>query len=189
MNTYLILLRGINVGGKNKVPMATLKKQLESLGFANVITYIASGNVILQSNKRADEIKELIEAMLPRSFKLDSDLIRVLVITHDQLRAIIKNKPVGFGDQPDIYYSDVIFLMGIDTDLALTVFDPREGVDAIWPGDTVVYTQRVGALRTKSRLSKIIGTPAYKSMTIRSWNTTTKLLHLLDTINTDQNNN
>ena len=65
MKTYVVLIRGINVGGKNKVPMAALKKCLEELGFSNVSTYIASGNVILESDKRADEIKAQIEAALP----------------------------------------------------------------------------------------------------------------------------
>ncbi|MFN2195678.1 MAG: DUF1697 domain-containing protein, partial [Anaerolineales bacterium] len=60
--------------------------------------------------------------------------------------------------------------------------NPREGVDQVWPGDDVIYSQRLSALRTKSRLSKIMGTPAYKSMTIRNWNTTTKLLEILKKI-------
>jgi uncharacterized protein (DUF1697 family) len=60
------------------------------------------------------------------------------------------------------------------------VFSPKEGVDRIWPGQGVVYSQRLSAQRTKSRLNKIVGTPAYKSMTIRNWNTTTKLLSLLE---------
>ncbi len=180
MNTYVILLRGINVGGKNKVPMATLQKCLQVLGFSDVTTYIASGNVILRSDKPAPEIKTLIEEVLPTTFKLDSELIKVLVLSHDQLRAVIDNKPPGFGDQPDKYYSDAIFLMGIDSNEAMSVFSPREGVDNIWPGRGVIYSQRLGELRTKSRLSKIVGTPAYKSMTIRNWNTTTKLLQILN---------
>ena len=60
-------------------------------------------------------------------------------------------------------------------DEAMAVFDPREGVDRVWPGRGVIYSQRLSAQRTKSRLSKIIGTEAYASMTIRSWATTQKL--------------
>jgi len=70
--------------------------------------------------------------------------------------------------------------MGIDSTDAMSVFDPREGVDRVWPGDGVIYSQRLSSQRTKSRLSKIVGTPSYRSMTIRSWSTTTKLLELLD---------
>ncbi len=179
MITYLILLRGINVGGKNIVPMLGLKSCLEELGFANVSTYIASGNVILESNKPASEIEAQIEAALIKSFKLDSDLIKVLALTRNQLQAVIDNKPQGFGDQPEKYHSDAIFLMGIDAAQAMPVFNPRQGVDRVWSGDGVIYSQRLSAERTKSRLSKIMASPLYKSMTIRSWNTTIKLLDIL----------
>ena len=180
MTTYLVLLRGINVGGKNSVPMARLRELLQELGYSNVSTYIASGNVILGSSKGPGAIKAEIEAALPRAFKLDSELIAVLVLTHEELRAMIRDKPDGFGEQPDKYFSDAIFLMGLSAAEAMRGFDPREGVDTVWPGDGVIYSQRLGALRTKSRLNKVMGTPAYKSMTIRNWATTTTLLELLD---------
>jgi uncharacterized protein (DUF1697 family) len=184
MNTHVLLMRGINVGGKNIVPMAGLKRCLEELGFSNVATYIASGNVILASNKRPDEIKAQIEQALPKRFKLDSELVKVLVLSRSQLQAVINNKPEGFGEQPEKYHSDVIFLMGTDSAQAMPVFDPQEGVDKVWPGDGVIYSQRLSSMRTKSRLSRIIGTPAYQSMTIRSWNTTIKLLNILDEMDT-----
>ncbi|HEY9378269.1 MAG TPA: DUF1697 domain-containing protein [Jiangellaceae bacterium] len=179
MKTYVILMRGINVGGKNKVPMADLKARLEELGFANVVTYIASGNVIVQSDKRPDEIRAQIEDALTKSFKLDSELIKVLVLTRQQLQAVVDNKPAGFGEQPRKYHSDAVFLMDIDADQAMPIFKPREGVDKVWPGDGVIYSQRLSAERTKSRLSRIVSSPLYKSMTIRSWSTTMKLLDLL----------
>jgi uncharacterized protein (DUF1697 family) len=179
MNTYGVLLRGINVGGKNIIPMAGLKKSLEELGFADVSTYVASGNVMLASDKPADQIKARIEAALTKSFKLDSDLVRVLVLSRKQLQAVIDHKPKGFGEQPGKYHSDAIFLMDIDAVQATPVFNPREGVDKVWPGDGVIYSQRLSAKRTKSRLSKIMASPLYKSMTIRSWNTTIRLLDML----------
>jgi uncharacterized protein (DUF1697 family) len=70
--------------------------------------------------------------------------------------------------------------MGIDAPTALKVFDPRPGVDEVWPGTGVIYSQRLSAQRTKSRLGKIVGTPAYKSMTIRSWATTLALLERME---------
>ncbi len=182
MYSYVLLLRGINVGGKKIVPMVGLNSCLEELGFAHVSTYIASGNVILASDKSAAEIEALIEVALITNFRLDSELIRVLALTHKQLQAVIDNKPEGFGGQPEKYHSDAIFLMGIDAAQAMPVFNPREGVDKVWPGDGVIYSQRLSAERTKSRLSKIMASPLYKSMTIRSWNTTIKLLDILKRI-------
>src|SRR6185295_20179112 len=102
-------------------------------------------------------IKDRIEKALPASFKLHSELIKVLVLSRKQLQAIIDNKPKGFGEQPEKYHSDAIFLMGIDSAQAMPVFDPREGVDTVWPGDGVIYSQRLSAKRTKSRLNKIVG--------------------------------
>ena len=81
MTTYLVLLRGINVGGKNKVPMAALRTTLEGLGFENVSTYIASGNVFLDSDLTAPKVASKIEAALPKAFKLDAELIKVAVLS------------------------------------------------------------------------------------------------------------
>ena len=182
MHTYLILLRGINVGGKNKIPMAEFKLFLEEQGCTNVTTYIQSGNVILQSNLDAKALNQKIEENLPKEFKLDSSIIKVLVLTKEELQQIVNNRPTGFGDQPEKYHSDAIFLIGTKAAQAMPVFSPREGVDKVWPGDGVIYSQRLSAQRTKSRLSKIVGTPAYQSMTIRNWNTTTKLLEMLEKV-------
>ena len=180
MTRYLVLLRGINVGGRNKVPMAALRELLESNGHTKVATYIASGNVILSSDRTAAAIKRELEEALPRAFKLDSELIAVLVLTRAQLRGVVRKRPKGFGDKPDTYNSDAVFLMGIDARTAMQVFDPRPGVDEVWPGKGVIYSQRLSAKRTKSRLNKAITTPLYKSMTIRSWSTTTALLELMN---------
>lgn len=179
MKTYVVLIRGINVGGKNRMPMVELRKCMEELHFSDVSTYIASGNVILRSAKTAGAIKAEIEKTLPKRFTLDSELLKVHVLSRAQLQAVVDRKPKGFGDQPKKYHSDVIFLMDITAAKARTVFDPREGVDTIWSGKDAIYSQRLSSQRTKSRLGKIVGTPAYKSMTIRSWSTTTKLMELL----------
>lgn len=180
MKTYIVLLRGINVGGKNKIAMSELKKHLEDAGFEDVKTYIQSGNVLLQSNLSARALGEKIEALLVKQFSVDGSIIKVLALTTEQLTSIITKKPSGFGDSPETYHSDVIFLMGITAAEAMEVFKPREGVDAVWAGDGVIYSQRLSAERTKSRLNRIMGTPAYQSMTIRNWNTTTKLLALAE---------
>jgi uncharacterized protein (DUF1697 family) len=179
VTSHLVLLRGINVGGRNKVPMAQLRSVLEDLGFSNVSTYIASGNVLLDSELSAAKVASTIEDALPKAFKLHSELVRIAVLSRAELEAVVKRRPKGFGDQPAKYHSDAIFLMGIDGDEALAVFSPRDGVDSVWPGDGVIYSQRLSAERTKSRLNRIMGTPAYGSMTIRSWQTTMALLELM----------
>jgi uncharacterized protein (DUF1697 family) len=178
MTRYVVLLRGINVGGKNPVPMARLREVLGDLGYEDVVTYIASGNVILSSDHKPDRVKREIEEALPKAFTLHSELVAVHVMNARQLQAIVDDRPTGFGDEPGKYHSDVIFLMGISATEAMDAFDPRDGVDAVWPGKGVIYSQRLSAQRTRSRLSRIASSPHYKSMTIRNWATTTKLAEL-----------
>ena len=78
MKRYVALLRGINISGKNKVPMAELKKGFEKLDFEEVKTYLNSGNVIFSSDE--DDTKKLIDqiqVMIKNQFKL---VIPILVI-------------------------------------------------------------------------------------------------------------
>jgi uncharacterized protein (DUF1697 family) len=181
MSTRVVLIRGVNVGGKNKVPMADLRECLGGLGASDVTTYIASGNAIVDTDVPGAEFAARIEQELPRRFHLDDELVKVLVLDAEQLRAIVEERPEGFGEQPTVYHSDAIFLMGgLDVAEAMAAFQPREGVDVVWPGDGVIYSQRLSAERTRSRLNKIMSSPAYKSMTIRSWQTTLKLVELTD---------
>ena len=177
---YIALLRGINVGGKNKVPMGELKACFEDLGCENVRTYIASGNVMFESDTSSAELTEKIQEALPKKFKLDSELIKVLVLSREQLQQVIDQAPEGFGTDPGKYHSDAIFLMGIPSDEAIKIFNPREGVDKVWQGDLAIYSQRLSAQRTRSRLSAAMSSPLYKHMTIRSWQTTATLLELLN---------
>lgn len=173
---YIALLRGVNVGGKNKLSMAELKTCLDGLGLRNVKTYINSGNVLFKSGERADALSRKIEQALIKAFNFDSDLIKILVLSETRLESIVHNAPEGFGKTPAKHHSDVVFLIDVDTKEAFEAFELNPEVDAIWLGEGAIYFRRLSAKLTKSRLSKIVGKPVYKSMTIRNWNTVTKLL-------------
>jgi uncharacterized protein (DUF1697 family) len=174
---YVALLRGINVGGRNKVPMADLRAVVEQVGHADVSTYIQSGNVLFTSTKPRAEVESELEARLEQRFGFP---LVVVVRSHAQLRAVVDQAPAGFGKKPEQYHSDVMFLRApLTAAKAMKVVKLRDGVDQAWPGRGVVYFARLSARRTQSKLSSIVGTPEYALMTIRSWATTTKLLELL----------
>ena len=174
---YVALLRGINVGGRNKVPMADLREVFETAGHAEVSTYIQSGNVLFRSPTAGPVLEREIEAHLEQRFGLP---LVVVVRSLRQLRTVVKKAPAGFGTEPDTFHSDVIFLRAPLTGTqAMTVVKLRDGVDEAWSANGVLYFQRLSTQRTKSRMGQIVGTPEYKQMTIRSWRTTTKLLELL----------
>ena len=134
---YLALFRGINVGGKNRVPMAELKACFEELGCEDVRTYIASGNVMFESSKSSAELTEEIQEALPRKFKLDRELIKVLVLSRDQLQKVIDQAPRRFGTDRGKYNSDAIFLMGIPSDEAIKISTQEKALmkfgKEIWP--------------------------------------------------------
>jgi len=175
---YVALLRGINVGGKNKVAMADLREAFEDAGHSAVRTYIQSGNVVFESGAPRAGLEDALERLLERRFHLP---LVVVVRSLTQLRKIVTSAPRGFGAEPGTYHSDVVFLKSpLTAKGAMRVVQLRDGVDQAWPGAGVVYFARLSAERTRSRMGRIAGTPEYQLMTIRSWATTTKLLELLE---------
>jgi uncharacterized protein (DUF1697 family) len=174
---YVALLRGINVGGRNKVAMPELRQAFADAGYDAVRTYIQSGNVLFESAAARRSLEDDIERVLEARFKTP---LVVVVRSREQYRGVVGDAPAGFGDEPETYHSDVIFLRGpLTAKQAMRVVSPRDGVDQVWPGKGVLYTARLNAELSKSRLGTIVGTPEYQRMTIRSWTTTTKLLSLL----------
>lgn len=183
MDRYVALLRGINVGGKNLIRMPDLKRCFEEMGFADVVTYIQSGNVIFAAGDAAGDragLVQRIEAGLAERFRYDAS---VVLRTRDELRAVVESAPPGFGSAPELYRYDVYFLkeplIAADT---LPQIPTRDGVDEVFAGPGVIYATRLISRATRSRLSRITSLPVYARMTIRNWNTTTKLLELLEEV-------
>ena len=178
IGNFVALLRGINVGGKNIVRMADLRAAFEAAGYRAVSTYIQSGNVLFESDRPRASLERDIETMLEDRFGLR---LVVVVRSHRQLRNVVDRAPEGFGAEPDVHHSDVIFLKApLSSRQALRAVDLRDDVDQVWPGTGVLYFSRRRERLTQSRMGRIVGTPQYQRMTIRNWNTTTKLLSLLD---------
>lgn len=175
---YLALLRGINVGGKNIIKMADLKACLEAAGFVDVATYIQSGNVLLTSADGVRRLTERLERLLSEEFAYRS---RVVMCSQSQLRRIVSSAPAGFGEEPSAYRYDVLFLKEpLTSAKAVKEVMVNDGVDAAFPGPGVIYFSRLEQRATQSRLGRLASLPVYQYMTVRNWNTTTKLLALMD---------
>jgi len=179
MTTYIALLRGINVAGKNLIKMPALKAAFEEDGFGDVATYIQSGNVLFAgAGARTTELTDRIETLLAEAF----DYVPTVVVRNrTQLRAIVDRTPKGFGTEPAKYRYDVVFLKEpLTAKVAMKSLQLKPGVDEAHAGTGVLYLSRLDARATQSRLNKIASSPIYPSVTIRNWNTTTKLLSLMD---------
>ena len=179
MPTYVALLRGINVGGRNLIRMPALAAAFEADGFGEVRTYIQSGNVIFTAPRTGSrELTRRIEAMLAEAF----DYVPTVVVrSRKQMRSIVDGAPKGFGSKPDEYRYDVIFLKEpLTAAKAIGEVPTNPAVDTSAAGTGVLYFSRLTAKATASRLGKIVGSPIYSRITIRNWNTTTRLMSLMD---------
>jgi len=175
---YVALLRGVNVGGRNKLSMTDLRAAFEDHGFGAVATYIQSGNVLFESDVPPAALEAEVEGLLERRFGVP---LVVVVRSHRQMRDVVAKAPPGFGAAPETYHSDTVFLKApLTAARAMLVVERREGVDQAWPGPGVLYFARLSERRTQSRMGKVVAKPEYQLMTIRSWTTTTKLVALLD---------
>lgn len=175
-NRYVALLRGVNVGGKNRVPMADLREVFETAGHAEVSSYIASGNVLFSSAESATALEQSLEKAIEARFGF---AIVVVVVSHTQLRRVVERAPAGFGW--DTHHCDTLFLkQPLTPAAAMKVVKLRAEVDQAWAANGVVYFARLSARRTQSKMGQMVATPEYKQMTGRSWTTATKLLALLD---------
>ena len=177
---YLSLLRGINVGGANIIKMTDLKACLEASGLENVATYIQSGNVFFETAETdSAKLVRKVERALSKAFSPYQ--ARIVLCSHAKLRQIVRKAPDDFGSQPEKDRYDVIFLRE-----SLTASEARKnvsikpGVDTAHVGPGVLYFSRLIAKASQSHLKRIVALPVYQDMTIRNWNTTSKMLTLMD---------
>lgn len=177
--TYLVLLRGINVGGKNIIKMADLRSCFEAEGFRDVTTYIQSGNVIFRSPSTGLRIlTKKIEGILSEAFDYEAS---VVMRSRKQMRAVVSDAPAGFGEQPKTYRYDVIFLKApLTATAAMEGVPTRPDVDEAWAGSGVLYFSRRIDQASRSYLSRLASMPVYQRVTVRNWNTTTRLLELME---------
>jgi uncharacterized protein (DUF1697 family) len=174
---YVALLRGINVGGNKKVPMADLKKALEKAGFANVKTLLASGNVIIESSeKKADNVRKLVEATIEKKFGFP---VPTIIRTMDEITTLIKSDPFkGIKVTPDIrlYVSfrgdatnkKTIKIPYKDPQFEFRILNVTDGEIINY----VVVDGTRGTLDAMAILEKEFG----KNITTRNWNTVLKLV-------------
>lgn len=179
MHRYIALLRGINVGGKNRMKMADLRECLHGMGARDVRTYIQSGNVLFCAPKQdVQKLTQKIELLLTKKFSYPS---RVLVLSEESFTEAVQDAPQNFGTEPKSYRYDVIFLIEpLTAEEAINAITLTEGVDTVHCGTHALYFSRLISKASQSRLVKIVTLPLYKNTTIRNWNTTTKLLQMMN---------
>lgn len=176
--TYVGLLRGINVGGKNKVDMKQLKGVFEDAGMRSVRTYINSGNVIFETPERGRaRVTQRLEKAIARRFGFE---VRVLLRDLKTMRTLVHAIPRGWTDDATMR----CYVMFLWSDVARPSVLRRipikpEMDDVLYIAGAIVW--RVDRKNiTRSGMTRMVSTPLYQQMTIRSVNTTRKLLELME---------
>ena len=179
MQKYIALLRGINVGGKNKISMPELKMMFKDNGYKDVVTYINSGNVIFSSyNNNEGEIRKNCEAAIEDKFNLN---IIVTIISAEDISAALHHAP-SWWDNDTQSKHNAIFVIPPATaaEIIEQVGIAKPEYEQVgYYGQVIFWSAPINTF-SRTRWSKIVGKPAYNSITIRNANTAKKLLQLLE---------
>jgi len=174
---YIALLRGINVGGNNRVPMPELKECFEGLGHKEVSTYINSGNVIFESSvKDKEQLVRDCEQAIQTKFGFH---VVCAIILATELHKALADAPSWWDKNPKDKHN-ALFVIAPAT--AQQIMDeagePKPEYEKIACSGPVIFWTAPLATFSRTRYHNIVGTKAYKSITIRNANTTKKLAEL-----------
>ncbi|MXY98721.1 MAG: DUF1697 domain-containing protein [Gemmatimonadetes bacterium] len=174
---YVALLRGINVGGRNKVDMKRLAAVMTAAGFEDVSTYINTGNIFFSAGEaEAGEAAGRLEELLAAEFGVTA---RALVRSADNLRRLAAAIPSEWAND-DRMKVDVMFLWPKYDDAGvLDRLDIKPAIDDVRYRESALIWQVDRRNLTRSGLMKLPGTDAYANMTVRNCNTVRKIAERL----------
>lgn len=174
---YIALLRGINVGGKNKIDMKFLKQTFEKVEMNDVVTHINTGNIIFSNKGQSKtELSRILEEAIWYDFGLQ---IKVVVRSVDEVKRIINAIPDTWKNDKDMK-SDVMFLWDeIDDESVIENLVIKPNIDTVKyvPGAILWSVDKKNV--TKSGMSRIVGSKLYKQVTVRNVNTARKIYELM----------
>ncbi|MDR1247572.1 MAG: DUF1697 domain-containing protein [Clostridiales Family XIII bacterium] len=177
MTKYISLLRGVNVGGKNKISMPELKTAFEKRGFENVVTYINSGNILFDSDLGLQEAKAACENLIEAGFGLN---IAVGVITAGHLTDALDHAPEWWNRDADSRHNAIFAIPPATAEeIRAAVGEAKPEYESISCYGSVIFWSAPLKTFSRTRWSKVVQSKAvYHLITIRNANTTLKLAAL-----------
>lgn len=175
---YIVLLRGINISGKNKISMIKLKNILERNNYTNVITYLNSGNIILESEFTKEEIANNINKIIKDIFNLD---IPVFVTIPSELERLLNNCPEWWGTNNKEVYDNLIFIIPPTKyeDIYNAIGEPKEEIEKIKElNNYIFWSFNLKNYRKSNWWVKTASTDIKDKITIRTANTVKKLIEI-----------
>jgi uncharacterized protein (DUF1697 family) len=173
----IVLLRGVNLAGRNRVSMPQLREALEESGFEKVSTYVQSGNVVLSSRASAKRVGADVEKLIAERFGLD---ISVVVRTRAQLAAVVKRNPFGkVAKNPKLY--QVTFLEKAPAaEVVRKLEAAAAGKEQVVHIGRELYAWHPDGVGRSKLAALMSGKGLGVTATARNWTTVTKLLAMAD---------
>ena len=170
---YVVLLRGINVGGKTKVGMAALRQVCEAAGCEDVVTYIQSGNVVLKSKLGTEKLRTTLEAAFAAEFDCRP---AVMVRTAREMAAVVDRNPYADADEKTIHVGFLQAAPDAATKKCLAAIDCAPEEVTVTGRDLYLHLPNgMGRAALPVQLERCLR-PA--PVTVRNWRTVTKLVEL-----------
>ena len=176
LSTHVALLRGINVGGKNKLPMKDLVAIFVAAGCADAQTYIQSGNVVCKAPTKVT--KDLPTAIAAAIFKRWGYRIPIVMRTADELDDVCRNNPfVNAGREPDTLH--VAFLTDVPEPARVSALDPkRSPPDELFVRGRDIYLLLPNGVALSKLTNAYFDAALRTTSTLRNWRTVLQLLEM-----------
>jgi uncharacterized protein (DUF1697 family) len=174
--TFLAFLRGINVGGNALIKMADLREALAAAGFADVRTYIQSGNLAFTAPAASSQstLAKQIMAVIQQRFNLD---VAAAVFSVKEWRQVVQAAPDWWGQDKTWKHNLLIVTEPVDTaDVLQAIGALKPELEMVLPGKRVLYQSLSFTYFGRTTSGKLATNPVYHKMTVRNYNTATKML-------------
>lgn len=179
MHKYVAFLRGINVGGKGLIKMSDLRDCLLASGLSDVRTYIQSGNILFHAETTDKEaLADQMTAAIKQTFGLE---VLVAIFSEEEWRQVITAAPTWWGTDKAWKHNILILIKPADVPLVVKEIGTLiPGVESLQAGRGVLYQSIAWTAAGRGTTgSKLVSNAAYGAITVRNYNTATKLAALL----------
>ena len=174
---FVALLRGINVGGNKMIRMSSLKTSFQRMGFADVTTYINSGNIIFRAkNSDARKLEKTIERMLEREYQLGC---KVVVRSFSEMAALVKSLPKTWNGDALWKYNVIFLRHSIDSQDLVDRLNAKPDIEeVVYRPGTLLWSVKVSDV-SRTAMQKLPAQKIFQDMTVRNLNTTKKIYELM----------
>ena len=177
MPRQIVLLRGINIGSRNRIAMPALREELEDAGFGDVKTYVQSGNVVLTSRAAPATVARKVERLIADRFGLDID---VVVRTRDELAEVVRRNPLGKVAKDPKRYQVSFLDAKPDPEVVRKLEGLAAGGEQLVADGREIYAWHPDGVARSKLWAALAGRGLGVTATARNWTTVTKLLELAD---------